>query len=624
MWFDWGTGKDDFSNGVYLGETGGETSVTYLRDWTSGVVGAPEDPNPTGKVNQIKFKASRKINILNTGKYFIIAGSDDGIRLYVDNNLILDHWHDHSYGTPLTNGHAFYTTLTSGLHNFEIDYYEDTGDAKTGFDFYHVCDAPTISDFGATENTLLLILNKVADDNNAHGYEAQWCMNEHGVSSFTDPLCCTNPNGCSKTVVGTESPWYATVGDTSKRYIDIENFDSTGHTPDALFSKTKYNMRVRTLCEDINSVWSPATNDWLTCTVLGFCYSTVDMASGCPNLNFAPQTENIAFGPCTVQLSPYAQKFQDNDITPKGPGKYGDYFTFTSGGTTVKKVEFDDQDGGSCDIDYGFTNKWRKPASDWLEVTTKVYRKEGGSSHQQIGADLNVAGAGCKIRKWNGIDFGNCITSDRPKIAPNAVPGNSLTDTYNVEWCGDGTVTTGVTGCTNEVCDPPGVCHPTTPKQKCGSTCTAWVSSCGDGVVNCGEDCEPGQTAPCTDANGDAGTKTCTASCGWGSCVLSCNTNTDCGANRCCRASGPNAADHTCRAKGVDSSTTYLCDPGEWIKCGDSNVGVTQEFNGEVFICTKENGDYKWEEKTSSRLQSEDVLNVSQIFLGLIALIFVL
>ena len=53
----------------------------------------------------------------------------------------------------------------------------------------------------------------------------------------------------------------------------------------------------------------------------------------------------------------------------------------------------------------------------------------------------------------------------------------------------------------NSACDDKavGACTTSTSLQKCSNSC-APVSSCGDGVVNCGEDCEPPNTEAC-DAN---------------------------------------------------------------------------------------------------------------------------
>jgi len=117
---------------------------------------------------------------------------------------------------------------------------------------------------------MLISLNKLPQ---AVAYEAQWCMHEENVNSFSDSLCCSDPNGCSKVQAINTSPWDST--DYLNGHVDVENYVSQNGAPDALFSKTRYNMQVRAWCSDgTKSPWSPAVNDWLGCTVLGFCYST--------------------------------------------------------------------------------------------------------------------------------------------------------------------------------------------------------------------------------------------------------------------------------------------------------------------------------------------------------------
>lgn len=40
----------------------------------------------------------------------------------------------------------------------------------------------------------------------------------------------------------------------------------------------------------------------------------------------------------------------------------------------------------------------------------------------------------------------------------------------------------------------------------------------------------------------------------------------------------------------------WICDPGKWVKCDENNLGEKAEFNGKTYICTIENGNYKWVE----------------------------
>ncbi len=52
--------------------------------------------------------------------------SDDGVRVWIDDKLIIDDWRDHS--ATLNKGSI---ELTAGnLHDIKIEYYENRGDAS--------------------------------------------------------------------------------------------------------------------------------------------------------------------------------------------------------------------------------------------------------------------------------------------------------------------------------------------------------------------------------------------------------------------------------------------------------------------------------------------------------------
>ena len=50
---------------------------------------------------------------------------DDGARLWVDDQLLIDQWHDGSL-REVTYDYA----VTGGIHNIRLDYYERTGSAR--------------------------------------------------------------------------------------------------------------------------------------------------------------------------------------------------------------------------------------------------------------------------------------------------------------------------------------------------------------------------------------------------------------------------------------------------------------------------------------------------------------
>jgi uncharacterized protein YraI len=59
------------------------------------------------------------------GTYRFTVRSDDGVRIYVDNQIILDAWYDHAPDPALSVD----VLLTAGQHALRVEYYENSGEA---------------------------------------------------------------------------------------------------------------------------------------------------------------------------------------------------------------------------------------------------------------------------------------------------------------------------------------------------------------------------------------------------------------------------------------------------------------------------------------------------------------
>jgi hypothetical protein len=94
-----------------------ETSKTLHFDWGDG--------SPHASINSDGFSArwTRYLD-LATGTYRFTATSDDGIRVYVDNSLLIDQWHDHPSRTYTAD-----VSLVAGHHLVVVEYYENAGAA---------------------------------------------------------------------------------------------------------------------------------------------------------------------------------------------------------------------------------------------------------------------------------------------------------------------------------------------------------------------------------------------------------------------------------------------------------------------------------------------------------------
>ena len=114
-------------------------SPTALRDdpsinfnWGTG--------NPIEQVPADNFSVrwTRSVSFA-AGTYAFSTTTDDGVRLYVDGNLIIDHWVNQSQTTYTAN-----RVLTSGYHTIKMEYYEASVDALAKLSWAVVDATPTV------------------------------------------------------------------------------------------------------------------------------------------------------------------------------------------------------------------------------------------------------------------------------------------------------------------------------------------------------------------------------------------------------------------------------------------------------------------------------------------------
>jgi len=82
-------------------------------------------PKPDFKVNQFSVRWTGKIKPPKTGEYALETTSDDGVRLYIDDELLFENWDDHG-------PEADKVTIKlekDKLYNFKLEFYENGGGA---------------------------------------------------------------------------------------------------------------------------------------------------------------------------------------------------------------------------------------------------------------------------------------------------------------------------------------------------------------------------------------------------------------------------------------------------------------------------------------------------------------
>lgn len=87
-------------------------------DWGGG------SPHPAVRGDRFSARWTRYVDSA-AGTYRFTVTSDDGVRVYVDGNLIIDEWHDHPAQTFTAD-----ISLAAGHHRVVVEYYENTGHAS--------------------------------------------------------------------------------------------------------------------------------------------------------------------------------------------------------------------------------------------------------------------------------------------------------------------------------------------------------------------------------------------------------------------------------------------------------------------------------------------------------------
>jgi uncharacterized protein YraI len=93
-------------------------------------------PDPSIAVDQFSIRWTRVYNF-SAGEYRFAATMDDGMRVYLDGQLIINDWYE---GNVRTKEADVY--LNSGPHNLVVEYFEKGGNAVAGFTWYALDSQP--------------------------------------------------------------------------------------------------------------------------------------------------------------------------------------------------------------------------------------------------------------------------------------------------------------------------------------------------------------------------------------------------------------------------------------------------------------------------------------------------
>ncbi|HTP08655.1 MAG TPA: PA14 domain-containing protein, partial [Anaerolineae bacterium] len=112
-----------FANSMLLGTpvvVRNDLDVNFNWGQNAPVLGLPVDNFSVRWTRQLSFPA--------TQPYRFVLRADDGVRLWIDNVLVIDEWH-----AATSTAYTRDVNLIAGWHNFRIEYYEGGGDAYVQF-----------------------------------------------------------------------------------------------------------------------------------------------------------------------------------------------------------------------------------------------------------------------------------------------------------------------------------------------------------------------------------------------------------------------------------------------------------------------------------------------------------
>ncbi len=154
VWYDY--------SAICLGDGPDEVNEKFDNNWGTGTIAY-------GKSDYIQFISSRKIYFPSAGTYGFTVGSDDGVQLWIDGNLRIDKWQLRPYQTD-----SVVVYLSTGYHNFQINYFENDGDARVSFTYspppantLPTVDAFNISSSSITWGSYFTIFYSVSDHSGA-------------------------------------------------------------------------------------------------------------------------------------------------------------------------------------------------------------------------------------------------------------------------------------------------------------------------------------------------------------------------------------------------------------------------------------------------------------------------
>jgi hypothetical protein len=109
-----------FDNGDFTGFAGRRVDASVAFDWGDGA------PTPALEADTFSVRWSGQVEARYSEAYRFLTTSDDGIRLWVNNQLVIDHWSVHA---PSEDVSVPVTLVAGQRYDIRIEYFENGGGA---------------------------------------------------------------------------------------------------------------------------------------------------------------------------------------------------------------------------------------------------------------------------------------------------------------------------------------------------------------------------------------------------------------------------------------------------------------------------------------------------------------
>ena len=217
-------------------------------DW-----GDPGGPDPAVGDDTFSAKWAGEVEAVFTETYTFYTRSDDGVRLWVDGQLLVDNWTDHS----ATENRGQIDLVAGNTYSFQMEYYENTGGAIAELRWSSPSTPKQLIPQAALSPPI-----SASDPNPVNG----------ATGASLTPVLTWNPGDFAashEVYFGTDAEAVKNANKSSAEYKDTKALGDESYDPGKLAWATVYYWRIDEVNDThpdspwVGNVWSFTTGDFL-------------------------------------------------------------------------------------------------------------------------------------------------------------------------------------------------------------------------------------------------------------------------------------------------------------------------------------------------------------------------